>query len=169
MVPSRFATDSSLAPLARWLRFLGYDVTTHAGSRLEELLEAAREDGRTVLTLSDRHPRKFAQVSVIRVERGDPDPALAAIALAHLPSSAPFARCPECNAVLERRLPMQAVGEVPGRVLRRSTSLHHCTHCGRWYWDGSHTARIRVRLERVLGRPLEASSDAPPAADDSSG
>ena len=167
MTPARFVTDSSLAHLARWLRFLGYDVATHRGARLGELFEAARAEGRVVLTLSSRHPRAFGDVPAIRVERGDWDPALRAIASGHTPSSAPFGRCPECNGVLEARLPMQAMGEVPGRVLRRSRALQHCPSCARWYWDGSHVARIRERLERVLGRPLAPSSDAPHAADDS--
>src|SRR5262245_19349889 len=50
--PTAFVTDSSLALVARRLRFLGYDVATHPGARLEELFAAAREQGRTVLTLS---------------------------------------------------------------------------------------------------------------------
>ena len=57
MAPARFVTDSSLDELARRLRFLGYDIVTLAGARLEELFVAGRRDGRTVLTLSARHPR----------------------------------------------------------------------------------------------------------------
>src|SRR5262249_39141672 len=39
--PTRFATDDSLDHLARRLRFLGFDVVTHKGARLEELFAAA--------------------------------------------------------------------------------------------------------------------------------
>lgn len=169
VIPSRFASDSSLAFLARWLRFLGYDVATYRGARLDELLEAAREDGRIALTLSTRHPRRFADVPVMRVPRDQPDEAIREIVRAHAPSSPPFGRCPECNHALERRHPMQASGEVPGRVLRAAKSLRYCPSCGKWYWEGTHVARIRAALERALGHPLAPApeSAAPEAADDS--
>jgi len=168
VTPSRFASDSSLAFLARWLRFLGYDVATYRGARLDELLEVARSEARIALTLSSRHPRRFGDVPVIRVARDEPGAAIREIARSHARSSPPFGRCPECNAVLESRHPLQATGEVPGRVLRRVQSLHYCPMCAKWYWEGTHVAKIRAELERMLGSPLEAFSQSagPPAADD---
>ncbi|HKQ59281.1 MAG TPA: Mut7-C RNAse domain-containing protein, partial [Candidatus Eisenbacteria bacterium] len=68
---TRFVTDTSLEFLAHRLVFLGYDVTTIAGARLEDLFEAARREARTVLTLSARHPRRFVEVAAIVVPRGD--------------------------------------------------------------------------------------------------
>jgi uncharacterized protein with PIN domain len=118
-------------------------------------MDAARSEGRIVLTLSSRHPRRFADVPVVRVGRDDPDAALREIARRYQPTSPPFGRCPECNSALEGRHPMQASGEVPGRVLRRVRSLRHCPMCGKWYWDGTHVARIRAALEQALGRPLD--------------
>ena len=168
VTPSRFASDSSLAALARWLRFLGYDVATFRGARLDELLAAAREGGRIALTLSARHPRRYADVPVLRVPRDQPDQALREIVRAHAPSSPPFGRCPECNHALERRHPLQATGEVPGRVLRGATSLRYCPSCAKWYWEGTHVARIRAALERALGRPVAPAPESagPQAADD---
>ena len=160
MTPARFVTDASLAFLAHRLAFLGYDVAVIRGARLEELFEAGRRDGRIVLTLSDRHPRKFADVATIVVPRGDVTGPLRAIAGAHVPAGAPFSRCAGCNAALHTRHPMEARGEVPGRVLRNAKTLHYCPVCGKWYWDGTHIARLRVWLERALGRALpEAGSD----------
>ena len=153
MPPTRFACDASLEFLARRLRFLGYDVAPLGGARLEEAMEAARRDGRTVLTRSARRPARFADVPAVRV---DPDPAAALreVAERHEPAGAPFTRCPSCNVALERRIPFEAQGEVPGRVLRSASVLHYCPHCGKWYWNGTHTARIRAWLEAALGRPL---------------
>jgi len=152
--PTRFLTDASLEFLAHRLVFLGYDVAVIRGARLEELFEAARRDGRTVLTLSTRHPRRFAEVAAIVVPRTEPQAALRAIAAAHEPSGAPFSRCPLCNTALQTRHPMEARGEVPGRVVRRVTTLRHCPMCGKWYWDGTHTARLRAWLEQAIGRAL---------------
>jgi len=154
MPPARFLTDTSLDLLGRRLRILGYDVATAPGARLEELFEAARREGRTVLTLSARHPRRYADVPALRVPRADPAAALRAIAASHEPVGPPFSRCPGCNVSLQRRTPFEAVGEVPGKVLRSNPALTYCPQCGKWYWEGSHVARLREWLEQALGRPL---------------
>jgi hypothetical protein len=166
MEPVRFVTDSSLASLARRLRFLGYDVEVLRGARLDEVFEAARREGRTVLTLSGRRPRRHAGVPTLGVERGDEAAALRALAERFAPTGEPFSRCPVCNTALQRRLAFEARGEVPGRVLRGAAQLTHCPSCGKWYWEGSHTARLRAWLATAVGRELPAPPPppAPPAA-----
>lgn len=153
--PTRFITDSSLDFLARRLRCLGYDVLTLPGARLEQLFDAARRDQRMVLTTSARHPRRFADVAGLVVPREEPMKALRAIAAEHAPAGGLFSRCTECNLPLRARDPIEASGEIPGRVLRSIRSLNSCPGCGRWYWEGSHVARLREWLEAALGRPLE--------------
>jgi len=152
--PSRFVTDSSLDALARRLRFLGYDVTTHRGARLEDLFDAGRREGRIVLTLSARHPKRFAGVPALRVPREDALGAVRGIARDHQPSGPPFSRCPACNHALQRRLAFEARGEVPPRVLKTAEALQYCPECGKWYWEGSHTARMREWLERAVEGPI---------------
>ena len=154
MAPARFITDTSLELLARRLRMLGYDVATVPGACLDELFAAARREGRTVLTLSDRRPKRFTDVAALRMPRGDPAAAVRTLAAGHEPASPPFSRCPGCNVALQPRTPMEAAGEVPGRVLRSSPRLTYCPHCGKWYWEGSHVARLRKWLEQALRRPL---------------
>jgi uncharacterized protein len=156
---ARFVTDSSLDFLARRLRILGYDVLTLRGARLDELFEAAAREQRHVLTLSRRRPRRHGAVPCTSVPRDDPAGALRAVASIHAPAGAPFSRCPACNAALRMRTAFEAHGEVPGRVLRAGRPLADCPMCGKWYWEGSHTARLRVWLEHALGRPLD-----PPAS-----
>ena len=156
--PGRFVTDSSLALLARRLRLMGYDVLQIGGARLEEVLEVARREGRAVLTTSARHPRRYAAVEVNQVPR-DPATAVQRLIGNHAPVGPPFSRCSECNTALQRRHPLEASGEVPGAVLRRARRLSFCPGCGRWYWDGSHVARLRRWLEQAVGRPLPADGD----------
>jgi hypothetical protein len=151
---TRFATDSSLELLARRLRFLGYDVVTHRGARLEELFAAAAAEERTVLTLSTRIPRRHAGVPVVRVPRNDVAAAIRAVADAHTPAGEPWSRCPECNVALHSRSAFEARGEVPGRVTRLGVPFKWCPSCARWYWPGSHVARMTAWLEAALGRPL---------------
>jgi len=151
---TRFITDSSLGSLARWLRFLGHDVVTLPGARLEDVLAAARRDDRTVLTLSRRRPRRWAAVSVITVER-DVIAALRALAERHAPPEPPLGRCGVCNTRLEPRLHVEARGEVPSRVLRAGRALRYCPGCGKWYWEGTHARAIRDGLAQALGHPGE--------------
>lgn|SRR5262245_2522704 len=151
---SRFVTDSSLALLARRLRLLGYDVLVLGGARLEEVFEVALRENRVVLTTSARHPRRFAGANALRVPGSDPAATLRGLVETHAPTGAPFSRCSECNTALQSRHPLEASGEVPGRVLRGARALRFCPGCGRWYWDGSHVTRLRAWLERALGRPL---------------
>jgi uncharacterized protein with PIN domain len=160
MDATRFVTDASLDFVARRMRFLGYDVVTHPGARLDELFEAAAREGRTVLTLSARHPHRWAQVPTVRAMRDDPAATLRAIVEAHTPVGAPFSRCPQCNAALRSRSAFEAHGEVPGRVTRSGWPLTWCPSCGRWYWPGTHVMHLRRWLEAAIGRPL--SELAPP-------
>lgn len=154
--PTRFITDSSLEQLARRLRFLGYDVASHRGARLEELFAAAAREGRTVLTLSARAPRA-AEVATVRVPRADLAAAVRAVAAAHEPATARWSRCPECNVALQERSAFAARGEVPGRVTRMGVPLRTCPLCGRWFWPGSHVARLEDWFARVLGNDSEAT------------
>lgn len=140
------------------MRVLGYDIVTLRGARLEELFEAARREGRIVLKLSPRHPRRFADVASLAVPREDPGAALRGIAAAFEPAGPPFSRCPICNTALERRHAIEASGEVPARALRNGARLSHCPGCAKWYWEGSHVARLRAWLEHVLGRPIAPGS-----------
>ncbi|HYM79841.1 MAG TPA: Mut7-C RNAse domain-containing protein [Candidatus Limnocylindria bacterium] len=164
MPPARLVTDASLDYVARRLRCLGFDVATIRGARLEELFEAGRREGRTVLTLSARHPRRFADVPAMVVARGDAAAAVRAVDRAHEPAGEPFSRCPACNTALQRRHPLEARGEVPGNVVRRSQSLTYCGTCGKWYWEGSHVDRVREWLERTLGRPFAPPAGPAPAS-----
>ena len=160
MTPDRFVTDSSLDFVARRLRFLGYDVSTLGGARLEELFGRAALDGAIVLSRSPRHPRRWGAVPLVVIDGGDPAAAVRAITARYAAAGAPFSRCPACNVALRTRHPLEARGEIPGRVLRSIRTVSACPMCGKWYWDGTHVARIRAWLETALGRALE-----PPASE----
>src|SRR5438045_7258332 len=153
-VPTRFATDSSLELLARRLRILGYDVATHRGARIEEVFAAAAAAGLTVLTLSVRRPAGTAQVPALIVARDQLAETLRAIVAGYSPTGVPWSRCPLCNLALRPRSSYEAIGEVPARVARSGGPFFSCPGCGRWYWPGTHVARLRASLAAVLGRDM---------------
>jgi hypothetical protein len=156
--PTRFVTDASLDELARRLRMLGYDVVTHRGARLAELFAAAAAEGRTVLTLSHRSGPRHSPAGVLIVPRGGLADALRAVTARHAPATARWSRCPACNVVLQRRSAFEARGEVPARVTRPGNPLSWCPACGRWFWAGSHVARLEAWFERELGAPEDAGA-----------
>jgi len=161
VIATRFATDRSLDELARRLRLLGHDVAGFGGVPLEELLELARREDRTALTLSRRHPRRFAGVRVMVLPREDLAAQVRAVAAAHEPPGPPFSRCALCNTALQRRHPFEARGEIPGRVLRRLRVALYCPSCGKWYWHGSHVDRMCDWLSETLDRRIEWPYDEP--------
>ena len=44
----------------------------------------------------------------------------------------------------------------------KGRSTHYCPGCGKWYWEGSHVARLRAWLERALGRAIAGPSATTP-------
>jgi uncharacterized protein with PIN domain len=157
---ARFITDTSLEFLARRLRILGFDVETVRGAGLEALYERARRDARTVLTLSRRVPRRFADVPAIPIPRDAPMRAVRELAEAFEGAGRPFTRCAMCNHTLEPRPAAEAAGAVPERVRAGSKVLNFCAGCGRWYWPGTHVERLRAWLERALGHAVPGPSSA---------
>lgn len=153
--PARFLCDDSLLALARRLRVLGHDVECVRGGRLDELVAVAARAGRVVLTRSQRIAGARDAGGVLTMT-GDLEQDVRRIAGLHVAASPRFARCTMCNAPLAARSAFEARGEVPGRVLRTASAFRSCTQCGRWYWQGTHAARLQAWFDRVLGRPGEA-------------
>ena len=153
MEPDPLMVENSLELLGRRLRMLGFDVESAGAVRLEPLLAQARERRRIALTPSARRPRRWAGVRVLTVPLADPAAAVRIVAAECVPAGAPFTRCPRCNVPLESRPAPDARDQAPDDVVSRGQPLWHCTACGRWFWEGSHTQRVRqwLRAARVLG------------------
>lgn len=152
----RWAVDEMLGRLARYLRFLGHDTTYLTGLGDAEIVQKVRDDGRLLLTrdrelagrtpgsLLIRSPRIGEQLREVR----DAFPTFA--------YSVAFDRCPECNEVLLGWV--HAPGdpwptELPRERVEAGLPVFRCARCGRRFWDGSHTARIREKVAGWLDSP----------------
>lgn len=62
-----------------------------------------------------------------------------------------FARCLECNTPLVEAGPEAVARRAPPHVRRTRQRFRACPDCGRVYWEGSHTERMRRRVRRALG------------------
>lgn len=146
---ARFFADSMLGGLARWLRILGYDTAWEPEIDDRELARRGAAEHRWVLTRDRRLADARWTEDLLLLASDNPLEQLREVA-AKVPLSMArvFTRCSRCNRHLERLSPEEAERL---RLPDVSGPLYRCPECGRIYWQGSHTARMRGTLEAVLG------------------
>jgi len=160
---ARFIVDTMLGDVARWLRLMGYD--TLYSSRYEdwEILRAAEEEGRIIVTM-DRGLYSRARrrgLRAVLVSSFETPARLAEVSLQaplRLEADPRRSRCPECNSPLvEVRDKSKLRGRVPPAALEAYDVFYVCPRCGKVYWEGSHWRNIRRILEEareIRGRIL---------------
>jgi uncharacterized protein len=144
----RLFVDAMLGRLARWLRLLGYDAAYWRVGSDDELIEAARAEGRLIVTRD--HPlagRRGVAAILIESEQLDEQIAEARALLASQPLPAPFSRCPECNGMLVEWPHEEARDLVPAYVWHTQHQFRRCLECGKIYWQGTHFPDLRARIE----------------------
>jgi uncharacterized protein with PIN domain len=125
-----------LERLARWLRVLGFDTACATGPDVA-VMERAAAEGRHLLTRDRRLAAEAQPLSAVLIRSDEPLEQLREV-LGHFGLRVPddlFRRCMLCNIPLV---------DVPGDHRR-------CPSCGRVYWEGSHTRRMRAALARTFG------------------
>lgn len=148
----RFVIDVHLARLAAYLRLLGFDCMHHGRLEDERIIEISLAEHRIILT------RDVGLLKDGRVTHGafvhatQPLEQLAEVVerfqLEHL--FEPWTRCMVCNDSLETVTVSELPGDtVPDDVRARFDRLRRCSGCERVYWPGSHTERVRRRLQQA--------------------
>jgi len=146
---TRFVLDVHLGTLARYLRLLGFDTLYRNDYDDREIVRLAHDQSRIILT-RDKGLLKHRAVTRGRwIRHTQPLEQLHEILAAFdlIGSARPFSRCAMCNGNLRPLARRQAARLVPPRVFERQDKFARCTHCGRIYWPGTHTTRIRKALE----------------------
>lgn len=159
----RWLADEMVGRLARYLRFLGYDVVYARGLPDRAILELAGAENRTLLTrdalLAKRGGRRAILLRSLEVEGQLRE---VKRAFPGLRETVSFVRCSTCNGLLrpaDRSTPEPPKG-VPADVWGSQMEVHLCTACGQAYWEGSHTREIRETLERLFGAGRDGASEA---------
>ena len=151
----RFLADVMLERLARWLRVLGYD-TASAGADEDDaaLARRADADGRCLLTRDRRLAEETPRALGVLLRSGPPLSQLREVIdrLALAPAGrALFARCLLCNTPLRPAAEDEAAAALPDVcAAHRPEAVRACPACGRVYWEGAHTRRMRAALARAL-------------------
>ncbi len=168
--PPRFVADEMLARLARWLRALGYDTLLEAGRPDAVLVRTAFRERRFLLTRDRRLCRDWNFDGCILIESDRPSRQMLEVDrrfdIGRDWRSGLFTRCMICNTILKPVAGTTAPRTSPGPAPRADgaglvdvpepgpgTVHSYCPGCGRIYWEGSHTRRMRVWLTRTLAPP----------------
>lgn len=148
----RFIADAMLGRLARWLRTLGHDTAYDDHIADEALVRRALAEGRHILTRDRGIFREWRFQGGLLLESDGTLEQLREVVSAFglsLPERL-FTRCRVCNGALEPAPRADVAKEVPSRVLARKDTFVRCPDCGRVYWEGSHTERMRAVLARIF-------------------
>lgn len=153
-VAPRFVADKMLGRLARWLRLVGCDVLYGPNFSGRGLGEAARRDGRIVLTRDRRWLRDPDHPPLVFVEDDRVRDQLRQVAteVGLDPWAGLFRRCVDCNGEVEEVGREAAAGRVPPYVLETQERFRRCRDCGHLYWHATHVGRVHAEL-RHMGFP----------------
>jgi uncharacterized protein len=143
----RFAVDTMLGRLARWLRILGHDVAYGPHLHGPRLVACAREEDRMILTRDTRLVRLRHLPPYVFVTSDHFREQLRQVAAAvPLARDAAFSRCLDCNRELVALDRGAARARVPPYVFATQSQFWTCSGCGRAYWPATHHAHVRHEL-----------------------
>ena len=151
----RFAADSMLGTLAKWLRVMGYDALYFQRGEDVELERIALREGRTLLTRDGEIVKRGNCPSILI--RSDQLPQQLREVIAELSlkwESKAFTRCLVCNLPLVQTEKEKVKNRVPPYVYHTQKRFMICPGCGRIYWPGTHWQRMTERLREIVGGGL---------------
>jgi len=174
----RFITDNTVGSLRRWMSLMGYDVV-YGGCSARELVRDARvvAEGGLVIgrcpglvaraKMAEKANHSTEQRSAIGKEAQAPFFHIASPVLteqiAEVARLFPldfrktlFTRCTHCNLPLAGPMRLEGLAgdgpdQVPERVREWRETFFQCGGCGRVYWEGTHTERVRKVLREDVG------------------
>ena len=145
----KFVADAMLGRLARWMRYLGYDVLYFRDIDDKELVKISRAEGRVLLTRDRGIPERFRVNCYLLRSQNFKEQIVEIIQM--FPVKGPYGRrCINCNELLKEVLEKEDIKEmVPEFVYINHNSFHQCPSCGRVYWEGSHIKNMESTIKRL--------------------
>jgi uncharacterized protein len=146
----KFAADRMLGRLARWLRIIGADVIYGPHLTGYGLIRSARAENRLILT-RDRRLKQKQPPAFLFIESDHYREQLRQVVTEcglkvgdHL-----FARCIECNTLLQPRAKDTLKKAVPPYVFATQEKFFSCPSCRRIYWPATHHQQMTALLQQV--------------------
>lgn len=147
----KFICDQMLGRLGHWLRAAGYD-TIIVEKTLEdaEILKQAKEEDRLLLTRDKKMQDIDPTCKLILYLQSNSTQDCAEELSKYLTINwlfKPFSRCLQCNHLLiETQKP--DLNQIPEDIQKQCYQFWYCSQCNKFYWEGSHTKRMRKQLEQ---------------------
>ena len=146
----KFAADSMLGKLAKWLRLLGYDTFYKNKIKPVTLLSIAQSENRIILTKHRYFLKHPFPVPIIFLHSDALDKQLREIhEIFPLQAERIFTRCPICNRKTTPVDKEYVKKLVPDYVFRTHDQFHQCIRCGKIYWKGTHLERAMAWLKNA--------------------
>jgi uncharacterized protein len=146
----KFAADRMLGRLVKWLRIIGEDVIYGPHLTGHGLIRTARAENRLILT-RDRHLKQKQPPAFLFIESDHYRDQLRQVVTEcglklgdHL-----FARCIECNTLLQPRPKETLERVVPPYVFSSQEKFFACPTCRRIYWPATHHQKMLDELKNL--------------------
>ncbi len=148
----RFVVDHMLGKLAKYLRFMGYDVYYPPRDMDDdEIIRVARKEGRIVITRDKELAIRTNGIYIDSVDYREQLKIVVKKFNLHIDKDKFLSRCSICNEPLVKISKEEAREKVPEYVYQTHTEFYKCPKCHRIYWYGTHTERIERDLKEILG------------------
>jgi uncharacterized protein len=136
----KFAADTTLRRLSKWLRIMGYDCIYPA-----VFDEQKFDDKRLFLTRSASV--KGTGIVFIGCNNIKDQIAVLTRILPIMENIQPFSRCVVCNIALKILKKDEVLGDVPDHIHRTHDNFRFCSNCKRVFWPGTHKEKMEKQIE----------------------
>jgi uncharacterized protein with PIN domain len=158
MCQLKLLADSMLGALARKLRLLGIDTEYLNNPGDHELEYLIRSQARVLLTRNRNLAMGLADNSwlVSGDEFRDQFLSIAGKLALFSDYVVPFSRCLDCNEPLITVDVSEIEGKVPPYILSSKTHFSECSSCGKVFWEGTHSKRMREEVDWMKEKLMRA-------------
>lgn len=148
---TRFVLDGHLGKLARLLRMLGFDSLYRPDFEDPEIVLAASEEKRIILTRDVELLKANAVTHGYWVRSISPHQQVREILdrFDLLSRIQPFRRCMVCNASISRVDKDAIVQSLPEKVRERHDEFYRCAGCEKVYWKGTHYQDMMDQIQQL--------------------
>jgi hypothetical protein len=150
----KFFADVMTARLVKWLRAIGFDTAWEDAISDGELVKRSIEENRFILTLDKKLTVHWRVDNVLLLESEDVFEQFRQT-IEHFKIKKPkkfFTRCLVCNALLREMKAGEITENLPPDVRENQAAFHYCPNCGKVFWEGSHTRRMRLKIQDLFDR-----------------
>jgi len=153
----KFIADAMLGKLAKWLRFLGFDVLYNPHMDDRQIIRLSMLEGRKILTRdTNLMGRKGIERPVFVKSDAVTEQLSQIMETLDFRDADPVGRCVACNGRLFTVSPKSEVRDsVPDYVYHNTEHFLECKECGKVYWRGSHYDRFMEKVRSVVKEKLE--------------